>query len=408
MISLLNGFDSNGVMIQEWHIQSEHQLQLDITGLTILPSLIDPHVHFRVPGSEYKEDWRTGAQAAINGGITQVCDMPNNQPACTTSERLEEKRNLIDAQLSQIDIPLRYGLYFGADKRHLNEIPKVKDQVVGIKIFMGCSTGDLLIDDDQSLAEVFRIAAEQDMLVAVHAEDEHRLCERKKIYGTETNPAVHSLIRDRQAAVIATNKAIDLAKKYGTRLYILHMSTKEEVESVRQAKKEGVKVFAEACSHHLFLTEDAYARWGTKVQMNPPLRTQDDQNALWRAIHEGVIDTIGTDHAPHTLQEKLQPYGKAPSGIPGIETLLPLLLNAVHQQRLSLDQMVRLTRTNIQQLFGFPNNDDVVLVDLKKTQTVNEATLKSKCGWSPFHGTSLTGWPIYTILKGRVYPLISC
>lgn len=371
--------------------------------LIALPALIDPHVHLRVPGGEHKEDWKTGAIAAIHGGVTTVCDMPNNIPPCTTVEALEEKKKVIDAQLKSVDIPLRYGLYFGADKDHFDQIAAASSSCVGLKIFMGCSTGGLVIDTDEALDEAFRLAAQAGMLVAVHAEDEALLAKKRQEFAGATDPAIHSKMRPREAAIRATAKAIALARKYGVRLYILHMSTQEEVALVRTAKQEGLSVFAETTTHHLFLNVDDYATFGTFVQMNPPLRTKQDQEALWEGIADGTIDTIGTDHAPHTREEKNLPFGKAPSGIPGVETLLPLLLDSVHQGRLTLDRVIELTRTNPEKIFNLPPNDDVVLIDMEKELTVTDEMIKSKCGWTPYRGRRLRGWPEYVILDGRVY-----
>ncbi len=402
MIRIKNLPFSDG-RIEDLQLPSDETLEIDGSHLLALPALIDPHVHFRVPGGEAKEDWMTGASAAIRGGVTQVLDMPNTNPPSTTLERFLEKKLLINSQLETIGIPLRYGLYFGADKEHLEEIGKAAHEMIAIKVFMGCSTGGLVIDDDQTLDAVFQRAKAHNLLVAVHAEDEMILRENKKKYPFETDPAIHSKIRSRLAAITATKKAIALSAKYQTPLYVLHMSTKEEIALVREAKKCGVPVFAECCSHHLFLNEEAYAVWGTLVQMNPPLRTKEDQEALFEGIYDGTIDTIGTDHAPHLLSEKRRPYGEAPSGIPGIETLLPLLLNAVSQKKLTIEKLISLTRTNIEKIFGLPQNNDLVIVDLQLEKEVQNKELKTKCGWSPFAGQRLLGWPIFTILKGKVY-----
>jgi dihydroorotase len=378
-------------------------LVIEAEGLTLFPALIDAHVHFRTPGLEHKEDWRSAARAAIKGGITTVFDMPNTLPAAITQQRLEEKRRLIDEQLQEIGIPLRYGLYLGADKDHFEEMAKAKQQIVGLKIFMGSSTGDLVMDDEESLQTAFRMAAEHDLLVAVHAEDEALIHTRKALFQGMHHPRVHSLIRNYEVAVRATAKAIELARKYGTRLFLLHIGTKEELELIRKAKREGVSVFAETTPHHLFLNQGAYETWGTKVQANPPLRTEEDNAALWEAIQDGTIDTIGSDHAPHTLEEKNRPYGSAPSGIPGVETTLPLLLDAAHRGYLSLPQIIRLMKTRVEEIFRLPPNDDLVLVDLQKVDLVRDADLQTKCGWSPYAGQSLKGWPVCTILKGKIY-----
>jgi dihydroorotase len=371
--------------------------------LTPLPALIDPHVHFRVPGGEHKEDWKTAALSAVRGGVTTVCEMPNNQPPCTNYERLLAKKRLIDRQLKEAGIPLRYRLYFGADKEHFDQIALANRETCALKIFMGCSTGGLVVETEEDLDEAFRKAHDAGMLVAVHAEDEALLKEAKRNIPHANDPALHSQMRPRQAAIGACEKALHLCSKYNTPLYILHMSTKEELELVRQAKKSGLPVYAEVTTHHLFLSEQDYARHGTFVQMNPPLRTLEDQEALWQGIKEGSIDTLGTDHAPHTLEEKRLPFGKAPSGIPGVETLLPLMLDAVSKGRLTLKRLMELTRFNSEKLFKLPANSDVVLVDLALEKEVRQEELASKCGWSPYHGRLLRGWPVYTILNGKVF-----
>lgn len=383
-------------------INSNENQTINAEGLTVLPALIDPHVHFRTPGWEYKEDWRTAAQASIHGGYTTVFDMPNTQPPTITQELLREKKILIDTQLKEIGIPLRYQLFFGADKNHLDEIPKVKNEIIGIKVFMGCSTGNLVIDDDESLHKVFALAAENNLLVAVHAEDEKLMHENKKKFTQPLYP-LHSQIRNEEVAMRAVEKAIGLTKQYGTRLYILHSSTQGEMNLIHKAKQQGLPVFAEVCPHHLFLSESAYPELNGKAVMNPPLRATHHHAALWQAIHDGTVDTIGSDHAPHALSEKEKPYGACPSGVPGIETTLPLLLNAHHAGLISLQEITALTSANAQKIFNLPTNDDVVLVDLNKQKMVNEKQLKTKCGWSPFAGMMLRGWPVYTILRGKIF-----
>ena len=373
--------------------------------LTVLPALIDPHVHFRVPGGEHKEDWQHAARAAVRGGVTTVCDMPNNNPPCTTLNRLIDKRKLIDTQLQEAEIPLRYQLYFGADKGNLNQIALVKGMCPALKIFMGCSTGGLVIDTDEELDAAFRLAKEAGMLVAVHAEDEALLQAAKQLHSVigDMSFAFHTKFRPREAAIAAVEKALALCARHEVPLYVLHLSTREELELVRQAKKAGLPVYAEVTTHHLFLNENDYAIHGGFVQMNPPLRTVDDQKALWEGIKDRTIDTLGTDHAPHTIEEKKLPFGKAPSGIPGVETLLPLMLDAVAQGRLDLKRLMELVRFNSEKIFKLSTHNDVVLVDLELEKEVKAEELASKCGWSPYCGRVLKGWPMYTILKGRVY-----
>lgn len=386
-------------------IPSQQTLTIDAEHLTLLPGLIDPHVHFRTPGLEYKEDWRTAAKASIYGGYTTVFDMPNVLPPTITEELLIEKKKIIDVQLAEINIPLRYQLFFGADKHHFAEILKVKHQIIGIKVFMGCSTGDLVIDDDESLDTIFRIAAEQNLLVAVHAEDEELMQRNKQQFTLPQPYSVHSQIRNEEVARRAVNKAIELVKTYGTRLYILHTSTAAELLLIKQAKQAGLPVYAETTPHHLFLNTTHYASLAGKAVMNPPLRSNEHQTALWEAIAEGIIDTIGSDHAPHTEEEKNQPYGCCPSGVPGIETTLPLLLNAYHENLVTLEKIIQLTSSNAKKIFGLADTADFVLVDLNKRQVVENNKLQTKCGWSPFNGKELQGWPTYTIIGERIFDL---
>ncbi|MGA8165180.1 MAG: dihydroorotase [Waddliaceae bacterium] len=391
--------------VQDWTIPSDCNDILDAKGeLTMLPALVDGHVHFRTPGLEYKEDWITGARAAIAGGVTTVLDMPNHLPPCTDFSTLQSKKKLIKEQLSKEGIPLRYHLYLGAEINTIANAGQLQKDIIGIKVFMGSTTGELLMDDPNALHRVFQLAAQKNLLVSVHAEDESLMRKNKEQNaGRKANPSLHSIIRDRSCAIHAAKQAIQLAEKYSTPLMILHVSTKEEASEIRKAKARGVLVYAEAAPHHLFLTESDYAEWGTFVQVNPPLRTQKDQDALWEAIHDRTIDTIGSDHAPHTREEKQLPYGQAPSGIPGIETMLPLLLNARKEQKISLEQIVSLTRINPECIFRLPRNKDVVLVDLERKKAVCDKELQTKCGWSPYAGRVLTGWPVYTIVQGKVF-----
>lgn len=403
MITIKNVKNMAGA-VETQTIESDEERTIDAEGkLTILPAMIDPHVHFRTPGHEHKENWISGAKACVAGGICTVFDMPNNEPPCSSVENLKKKKELIDSQLKEAGIPLRYYLYFGADKNNYQEIGKVQHDIVGVKIYMGSSTGGLLMDDEEGLDHVFRVCAQDNLMVTVHAEDESILQAFQEKHAGASDPAAHSLIRDRSAAAKAVEMAINLAEKYNSQLCIAHVSTKEEVDLIRKAKDSGLLIYGEATPHHLFLTEEDYKKWGTLVQMNPPLRTMEDQEALWEGIHAGTIEFIGSDHAPHTLEEKKQPYGKAPSGVPGLETTLPLLLNAYHEGRLTLKKIIELTRKNIEAIFNLPHHNDAVLVDLEMEREVKDELLRTKCGWSPFTGRKLKGWPVYTIIQGRVF-----
>jgi dihydroorotase len=391
--------------IEDKHIPSTQEQTIDGTGKLLIPGVVDPHVHFRVPGAEHKEDWKTGALAAIAGGVTTVLDMPNNSPSITSLELLNNKKTRINDQLHDVQIPLHYGLYLGATDSNLDEIRRTKDSICAIKMFMGASTGSLLVDKQENQEEIFKLAAELDLVVGVHAEHEHTLQENMKKHVGNTNPAIHSAIRERAAAKRAAQAAIAMSRKYGTKLYILHASTKEEVELVRAAKKEGLPVYAETTPHHLFLCQDDYEALGTKGQMNPPLRTTYDQEALWRGIEDGTIDTIGSDHAPHTLDEKDRGYGQAPSGVPGVETLLPLIANRYLQGKISFKKLVEITSGNASRIFKLEQTNDWVLVDTEHARMTRDENMKTKCGWTPYSGMELTGWPTHTIINGNIFDL---
>jgi dihydroorotase len=384
-----------------------------------LPPVIDPHVHFRTPGHTHKEDWISGAKAAFAGGVTTVFDMPNTLPATTTYDRLLEKKALIDAQLNAAKIPLNYRLFFGADKNHFDQLPlllqhkdQIKNLLAGVKVFMGSSTGDLLMDDDQSLDTLFKICAELDLMVAVHAEHEGMIRERtsKTLACSQiASPdfCVHSEIRSPEVAAKAIAQAIALTRKYGTKLYALHIGSRLEIELLQQAKQEGLPIWIEVAPHYLFLDTSFYPELQGFAKMNPPLRDPHDREFLWEAIEQGWIDTIGSDHAPHPLHDKTLDYCRCPSGVPGVQTTLPLLLTAYHQQKISLENIIALTHTNPKNIFSLETLDptDYITVDLDLEQTVNKSMLHSKAGWSPYEGMLLKGWPIAIYTKGITYDL---
>lgn len=400
IISGLFDEDGNSLNIE---LQDEGK-DLHLDGCLYLPAGIDPHVHFRCPGGEDKEDWQTGSHAAFEGGYTFVCDMPNTNPACTTIKNLYDKIVMINHELS--DYPLKYRLYFGASKEGLNEIENLEPfraKIAGIKIFMGSSTGSLLLDDQESLEKVFKLAAENDFLVAVHAEDETLISERGSLpYPYKNSPRYHSFLRNDEVAAKAVSRAIDLAKRHQTKLYILHVSTKKEVELIEGAKKEGVQVFAEVTPHHLFLSDEFYATHGTKALVNPPLRNSGEQEFLFDAIERGVIDSLGSDHAPHPLSEKMKPFGEAPSGMPGIEWTFALLFQAHMDKKISLKNLVRLTSSGPRKILRLPNFNDHVIIDPNFEKVIPKQTI-SKASWTPYEGMKLKGWPIATIANGKLY-----
>ncbi|MBE9127889.1 dihydroorotase, partial [Coleofasciculus sp. LEGE 07081] len=380
-------------------LSAETDKEIDATGLTLLPGVIDPQVHFREPGLEYKEDLFTASCACAKGGVTSFLEMPNTRPLTTTQAALDDKlRRAADKCL------VNYGFFIGATAENLPDLRDAQP-TCGIKIFMGSMHGPLLVDIEERLDPIF---AEGSRLIAVHAEDQTRIMARRQEFAGISDPAIHSQIQDNQAALNATQLALKLSKKYQRRLHILHLSTAEEAELLRQDKPSWVT--AEVTPQHLLLNTSAYEKIGTLAQMNPPLRSPHDNEVLWQALLDGVIDFIATDHAPHTLEEKAQPYPNSPSGMPGVETSLPLMLTQAVQGRCSVAQVSNWMSTAVAKAYQIPKkvaiapgyDADLVLVDLDNYHPVRREELLTKCGWSPFEGWNLTGWPLYTIVGGQV------
>ncbi|HAC65383.1 MAG TPA: dihydroorotase [Cyanothece sp. UBA12306] len=372
---------------------------IDATGLTLLPGVIDPQVHFREPGLEHKEDLFTATCACAKGGVTSFLEMPNTRPLTITQAALDDK-----LQLAAQKCLVNYGFFIGATPDHLPDL-LTANPTCGIKIFMGSSHGALLVSREAQLEPIF---AEGSRLIAVHAEDQARIIQRRQEFAGITDPAIHSQIQDEEAALNATKLALKLSKKYQRRLHILHLSTGIEAQFLRENKPSWVT--AEVTPQHLLLNTEAYEKIGTLAQMNPPLRSPENNTILWQALLDGVIDFIATDHAPHTLEEKAKGYPNSPSGMPGVETSLPLMLTQAKSGRCSIAQVVNWMSTAVAKAYKIPNKGliepgydaDLVLVDLENYYPVKRETLQTKCGWSPFEGWELTGWPMVTIVGGKV------
>lgn len=388
---------------QTMELAYAEDVTIDGTDLLALPNLVDPHVHFRVPGMEDKEDWVHASRASFKGGVTTVFDMPNTNPTTTTRERLLAKFARIDEQLIQAHLPLKYKLFFGADKNNFHEIVKVKDEIVGIKVFMGASTGELLMDDESSLHAIYALAKAHGLLIALHAEDEIIIKNNTTKYANETEFKYHSIIREPLAAKKAVDLVIKLTEIYGVTSYILHVSTKDELDLVKVAKERGLPIYIETCPHYLFLDDSMYDTLKGRGKMNPPLRSKANQDYLWQALNTGVIDTIGSDHAPHGLNDKDNPLCKCPSGVPGIETTLPLLITAWKNKKLNLKKTVELLHTNPNKIFKLPSNDDLILVDINTYKVLTDEQMASKCKWSPYSGMNLTGFPRYVYTNGELF-----
>ncbi|WP_293148403.1 MULTISPECIES: dihydroorotase [unclassified Microcoleus] len=373
--------------------------EINAIGLTLLPGVIDPQVHFREPGLEHKEDLFTASCACAKGGVTSFLEMPNTRPLTTTQAALDDKlRRAADKCL------VNYGFFIGATPENLPDLLDA-NPTPGIKVFMGSMHGLLLMDGEENLERVF---AKGDRLIAVHAEDQTRINQRRQEFAGSTDLAVHSQIQDNQAALLATQLAVKLSKKYQRRLHILHLSTGDEAEFLRQEKPSWVT--AEVTPQHLLLNTSAYQKIGSLAQMNPPLRDTRDNEILWQALLDGVIDFIATDHAPHTLAEKAQEYPNSPSGMPGVETSLPLMLTQAVEGRCTVAQVANWMSAAVAKAYKIPNKGaiapgfdaDLVLVDLDNYRPVIGAEMASKCGWSSFEGWNLTGWPVVTVVGGKV------
>lgn len=372
---------------------------IDCKGLHILPGVIDSQVHFREPGLEHKEDLETGSLAAVMGGVTCVFEMPNTNPLTVTAETLADKVARGTHRMHS-----DFAFWVGGTKENVSQIKELErlPGAVGIKIFMGSSTGSLLLEEDEVIGEIL---AQTTRRVAFHAEDEARLNARKSLRRTN-DPSSHHLWRDPEAALMATKRLVTLAQKHRAKIHILHISTMQEIDILLQHKD---LISCEITPHHLTLQADDYARLGTKLQMNPPVRELAHQIRLWEAIDQGIADVLGSDHAPHTLEEKARPYPESPSGMTGVQTLVPVMLDHVHHGRLTLERFVDLTSAGPARLFGLARKGrvavgydaDLTVVDLARAQVIKDSWIASRCGWTPYDGRMVTGWPIGAFVRGH-------
>ncbi|NRA97164.1 MAG: dihydroorotase [Planctomycetes bacterium] len=382
--------------------QSDGDQVFDATGLHVLPGCIDPQVHFREPGFPDKEDLESGMHAAVLGGVTAVLEMPNTVPTTTSLERMEDKFRRAEGR-AWCD----YGFFVGASPGNAEELAELEriPGCPGVKIFMGSSTGSLLVEHDSDLA---RVLASGTRRCAVHAEDEERLKERRAIAEEAGHVRAHPEWRDVECALKATRRVVALAREAGRPLHILHVTTAEEITFLAGHKDVAT---CEVPPQHLTLAApDCYERFGTRVQMNPPIRDVRHQEGLWRGITDHVVDCVASDHAPHLLEEKARTYPETPSGMPGVQTIIPLMLHYVNAGRMSLEHMVELTSAGPARIWGMEGKGrleegadaDLSVVDLASTRTVTDDWIVSKCGWTPLDGMELTGWPVATIVRGNV------
>ncbi len=374
--------------------------EIDAKGLHVLPGVIDTQVHLREPGMEHKEDLEAGGRAAVLGGVTAVVEMPNTKPPTITEEALEDKVRRASGRM-QCD----FAFYVGATEGNAKDLGELErlPGCCGVKVFMGSSTGTLLVASDEGVSEVLRHINRR---AAFHSEDEYRLRERRPL-AELGNVASHPVWRDEVAALKSTERLLRLARAAGKRIHVLHISTAEEMKLLADHKDIAS---VEVTPQHLTLSApDCYDELGTLAQMNPPLRGAHHQEGLWSGVTSGVVDVLGTDHAPHTMEEKQKDYPASPSGMPGLQTLMPLMLDHVNAGRLSLERLVDLTSYGAARLFGLIGRGrlavgcdaNITLVDLKTQRIIENERIASKCGWTPFAGKAVTGWPIATIIRGQ-------
>ncbi|MER9558390.1 dihydroorotase [Mesorhizobium sp. M0323] len=372
---------------------------IDCRGLHILPGVVDSQVHFREPGLEHKEDLETGSRAAVLGGVTAVFEMPNTNPLTTSEATLADKVRRATGRMH-----CDFAFWVGGTRDNAKDAGDLErlPGAAGIKVFMGSSTGDLLVEDDEGVASILRNTRRR---AAFHSEDEFRLRERlgERIAG---DPSSHPVWRDEIAALRCTERLVRIARQVRARIHVLHISTAEEIGFLEQHKDVAT---CEATPHHLTLSADDYAQLGTLIQMNPPVRATRHRDGVWHGVAQGIIDVLGSDHAPHTLAEKAKPYPASPSGMTGVQTLVPIMLDHVNAGRLTLQRFVDLTSHGPQRIFGIARKGriaagydaDLTIVDLKRRDTIANAQQGSKAGWTPYDGRQVTGWPVGTIVRGR-------
>lgn len=381
--------------------------EIDAQGNLLIPGIIDDQVHFREPGLTHKADIFTESRAAAAGGITSYMEMPNTKPTTTTQERLQEKYN-IAKERSWVN----YSFYMGAANDNFEQVIKTnKKEVCGVKIFMGSSTGNMLVDNEKILEKYF---SEIDFLMATHCEDEDTVRKNvehyKKKYGATATAEIHPIVRDVDACYLSSSKAVHLAKKYGSRLHVLHLTTAKEMQLFEAGPLQDKHITAEVCVHHLSYNQGDYKHYGNGIKCNPAIKSESDQKAIWKALLEDRIDVIATDHAPHTIEEKSMDYWNAPAGLPLIQHPLVMMLNHVHEGRISLEKMVEKMCHAPSDMFDIVDRGyidegkkaDLVLVDPERPWLVSKENLYYKCGWSNLEGKRMKGRVLKTWVNGHL------
>ena len=398
-----------GEKIVSTYIKTQKRKLIDGKGYLALPGPIDTHVHFRVPGGEHKETWETGCLSAKFGGVTTVFDMPNTNPALTTVDGIEKKTKHIG------NPEINYRFWFGATPNNISEIIEARKdpRIIGVKVYMGSSTGDLLVCEDSDIRKIFLACAEHGITVAVHAEDEALMRKNIASLGRPARVSDHCVIREPQVEISAVRRALKLQRETGCRLYFCHLSTPKSLELVRDAKDSGAEVFTEVCPHHILLSsEKVQGDSGAYFKMNPPLRGAQDIAIMQDYVcREGFVDTIGSDHAPHTREEKEnKEYEKVQSGVPGVQTILPLLLTFMLERFIPIDHFVDLTSRNAAKIFKLGSKGDIthghdadiVLADTDHERIIQNSEMATKCRWTPFDGYEVCVQPKMVICQGAV------
>ena len=372
---------------------------VDCRGLHVLPGVIDTQVHFREPGLTHKEDLESGSRSAVMGGVTAVFEMPNTDPTTASAETLADK-----VARGHHRMYCDFAFFMGGTRENTRYLPELErlPGCAGVKVFIGSSTGSLLVEDDDGVRNILKAIRRR---ASFHSEDEYRLNARKSLR-IEGDPRSHPVWRDEIAALSSTQRLVRLARETGKRVHVLHISTAQEMEFLKDHKDVAS---VEATPHHLTLeAPGCYERLGARAQMNPPVRDRVHKEAIWRGLHQGIVDVLGSDHAPHTREEKAKSYPATPSGMTGVQTLVPIMLDHVNAGRLTLARFVDLTSAGPARLFGIARKGriavgydaDFTVIDLKRRQTISDGWIASRAGWTPYDGVGVTGWPVGTIVRG--------
>jgi dihydroorotase len=383
------------------NIEANDTKVFDASDKLVLPGIIDTQTHFREPGSTDREDLESGSRAAVLGGVTSVFEMPNTNPPTSNLVEFDKKLNLAKNRMH-----CNYAFYFGATPENVEQLSKLKDLkgCCGVKLFAGSSTGKLLVDKE---ADIEKVISQSDRIVSIHSEDEEILNLRKKFI-KEGDVHSHSEWRNTECAISSTRRVVKIAERYNKQIHVLHVSTKEEVDFLAMHKKN---VTFEITPQHLTLyAPDCYDKLGTFAQMNPPIREKAHYDRLWVAVKNSIVDVLGSDHAPHSKEDKKKKYPASPSGMPGVQTILPVMLNHVNNEKLSLEQLIKLMCENPCKIFGIKNKGyikkdfdaDLTIVDMNKEQIIKDEIIASKCGWTPFNNFTVKGFPVATIVNGKI------